>query len=97
MELDKYFGRWRAVYGPPIKSTVRTTVMIRGRTVMISQTMQMTINAAGSPEGMAIACEQREDALYQNSHRSTPDNNTRAAALKGIQNRCRSEQRLPPL
>jgi hypothetical protein len=97
MELDKYFPRWRAVYGPPIKSTIRTSVMIRGRMVMISQTTQMTINAAGSPEGMAIACEQREDNLYQNTHRSTPDNNTRAAALKAIQNRCRSEQRLPPL
>jgi Domain of unknown function (DUF4124) len=97
MELDKYFPRWRAVYGPPIKSTGRTTVMIRGRMVMISQTTQMTINAAGSPEGMAIACEQREENLYQNAHRSTPDNNTQAAALKAIQNRCRSEQRLPPL
>jgi hypothetical protein len=97
MELDKYFPRWRAVYGPPIKSTARTTVIIRGRVVMISQTTQMTINAAGSPEGMAIACEQREDNLYQNAHRSTSDNNTQAAALKVIQNRCRSEQRLPPL
>jgi hypothetical protein len=97
MELDKYFPRWRAVYGPPIKSTARTTVIVRGRLVMISQTTQMTINAAGSPEGMAIACEQREDNLYQNTHRSTPDNNIQAAALKAIQNRCRSEQRLPPL
>jgi len=97
MELDKYFPRWRAVYGPPIKSTARTTVIIRGRMVMISHTTQMTSNAAGSPEGMAIACEQREDNLYQNAHRSTPDNNTQAAALKAIQNRCRSEQRLPPL
>ncbi len=97
MELDRYFPRWRAVYGPPIKSTVRTTVIIRGRLVAISHTTQMTINAAGSPEGMAIACEQREDNLYQNAHRSTPDNNTQAAALKAIQNRCRSEQRLPPL
>jgi hypothetical protein len=97
MELDKYFPRWRAVYGPPIKSTARTTVTIRGRLVMISQTTQMTINAAGSPEGMAIACEQREDNLYQSAHRPNPDNNTQAAALKAIQNRCRSEQRLPPL
>jgi uncharacterized protein DUF4124 len=97
MELDKYFSRWRAVYGPPIKSTARTTVMIRGRMVMISQTTQMTINAAGSPEGMAIACEQREEKMYQNAHRSTMDYNTQAAALKQIQNRCRSEQRLPPL
>lgn len=97
MELEKYFPRWRAFYGPPIRSTTRTTVIIRGRMVMISQITQMTINAAGSPEGMAIACEQREDNLYQNTHRSTPDNNIQAAALKAIQNRCRSEQRLPPL
>ncbi len=97
MELNKYFARWRAVYGPPIKSTARTTVVIRGRMVMISQTTQMTINAAGSPEAMAIACEQREDNLYQNAHRSSSDYNTQAAALKAIQNRCRSEQRLPPL
>jgi hypothetical protein len=97
MELDKYFARWRAVYGPPIKSSVHTTVMIRGRVIAISQTTQTTINAAGSPEGMAIACEQREDNLYQNAHRSSPDNNAQAAALKAIQNRCRSEQRLPPL
>ena len=97
MELDKYFPRWRAVYGPPIKSIARTTVIVRGRLVMISQTSQMTINAAGSPEGMAIACEQREDNLYQNTHRSTLDSNTQATALKAIQNRCRSEQRLPAL
>jgi hypothetical protein len=97
MELDKYFARWRAVYGPPIKSTIRTTVMIRGRMVTISQTTQMAINAAGSPEGMAIACEQREDNLYQNTHRSSSDNNAQAAALRAIQNRCRLEQRLPPL
>lgn len=96
MELDKYFSRWRAVYGPPIRSTARTSVIIRGRVVMISHTTQTTINAAGSPEGMAIACEQRESNLYQNTHRST-DNSSRAAALKAIQNRCRSEQRLPPL
>lgn len=97
VELDKYFPRWLAVYGPPIKSTARTTVMIRGRMVMISRTTQMTINAAGSPEGMAIACEQREGNLYQNTHRSNPDNNPQSAAFKAIQSRCRSEQRLPPL
>jgi uncharacterized protein DUF4124 len=96
-ELDKYYGRWRAVYGPPIKSTVRTSVMIRGRMVMISQTKQMTINADGSSEGMAIACEQREDTAYQNTHHSSSDGIALAAALKAIQNRCRAEQRLPPL
>ena len=96
-ELEKYYPRWRAVYGPPTKSSVRTALMIRGRMVVISQTTQMTINAAGSPEGMAIACEQREDNQYQNTHRSTTDNNAQAAALRAIQARCRLEQRLPPL
>jgi len=97
MELDKYYARWRALYGPPIKSTARTAVIVRGRTVMVSQISQMTINAAGSPEGMAIACEQREDNQYQHAQRSTQDGNARAAALKAIQDRCRAEQRLPPL
>jgi hypothetical protein len=97
LELERYFARWRAVYGPPVKSIARTSVTVRGRTIMISQTTQMTINAAGSPEGMAIACEQREDTQYQNAHRSSRDNNAQAAALKAIQDRCRLEQRLPPL
>jgi len=97
MEIEKYFARWRAVYGPPAKSSIRTTVVVRGRMVMVSQTTQMTVNAAGSPEGMAIACEQREGNLYHNAHRSSSDYNSQAAALKEIQNRCRSEQRLPPL
>jgi hypothetical protein len=97
MELDTYFLRWHAVYGPPRKSSARTTVLIRGRMVAISHTTQTTINAAGSPEGMAIACEQREDNQYQNTRRLPADNNAQAAALKAIQNRCRAEQRLPPL
>jgi hypothetical protein len=97
MELDKYYPRWRAVYGPPRKATARTTIFIRGRMIAISHTTQLTINAAGSPEGMAIACEQREDSAYLNAHRSSsPDNNAQAAALRAIQNRCRAEQRLPP-
>jgi hypothetical protein len=96
-ELDRYFQRWRAIYGPPFRSTVRTTVMIRGRMVAITQAPQLTINAAGSPERMAIACEQREDNAYQTSHHSSQDGNARAAALRDIQNRCRAEQRLPPL
>jgi hypothetical protein len=97
IELDKYFGRWRAVYGPPRRSSARTTVLIRGRMVTISQISQITINAGGSPEGMAIACEQREFSMYQNTRRLSTDNNAQAAALKAIQNRCRAEQRLPPL
>ena len=95
-ELDRYFFRWRAVYGPPLRSTASTTVIIRGRAVAISHTTQLTVSAAGSAEGMAIVCEQREDSAYKVSHRLT-DTNSQAAALKTIQNRCRAEQHLPPL
>jgi hypothetical protein len=80
-----------------MKTTARTTVVIRGRMVAISSTTQVTVNAAGSPEGMAIACEQRDYSQYQNTHRAYPDTNAQAAALRAIQNRCRAEQRLPPL
>jgi uncharacterized protein DUF4124 len=95
-ELDRYFFRWRAVYGPPLRSAARTTVIIRGRVVAISRTTQLTVSAAGSAEGMAIVCEQREDSTYKISHRLT-EANAQAAALKTIQNRCRAEQHLPPL
>lgn len=97
LELDKYFLRWRAVYGSPVRSTARTSVIVRGRTIMISHITQTTVNTSGSPEGMAIACEQRESSLYQSTHRASMDYNAQAAALKAIQNRCRTEQRLPPL
>jgi len=72
-------------------------VIVRGRTIMISHITQTTVNTSGSPEGMAIACEQRESSLYQSTHRASMDYNAQAAALKAIQNRCRTEQRLPPL
>jgi len=80
-----------------VRVSARTTVLIRGRLVSISHTVQTTVNAAGSPEAMAIQCEQREDNLHQQTHRTSRDYNAQAAALKAIQDRCRAEQRLPPL
>jgi hypothetical protein len=59
--------------------------------------MQASLNAAGSPEAMAIQCEQREGNAYQQSNRASRDYNAEAAALRAIQSRCRAEQRLPPL
>jgi hypothetical protein len=46
---------------------------------------------------MAIQCEQRENSTYQVTHRFVTNYNARATELKAIQNRCRAEQRLPPL
>lgn len=96
-EFDKYAQRWRAIYGPAVRVSTRTTVSIRGRVVSIAHTTQTTMNASGSPEAMAIQCEQRDYNIYQQSHRTSRDNNAQAAALKDIQDRCRVEQRLPPL
>ncbi len=59
-EFDKYAQRWRAIYGPAVRVSTRTTVSIRGRVVSIAHTTQTTLNASGSPEAMAIQCEQRE-------------------------------------
>jgi len=55
------------------------------------------VTAAGSPERMAIECEQREDSAYQQAHRISRNGNAQATDLKAIQNRCRIEQHLPPL
>ncbi len=96
-EFDKYVGRWRAVYGPPLRVTTRTTISIRGRNISIAHTTQSSVNVAGSPEGMAIQCEQREDGAYQQAHRNARDFNAQAIDLKAIQSRCRAEQHLPPL
>jgi hypothetical protein len=96
-EFDKYVQRWRAVYGPPLRVTTRTTISIRGRIVSIAHTTQSSVNVAGSPEGMAIQCEQREDVAYQQAHRNVRDSNAQAFEMKAIQDRCRAEQRLLPL
>jgi Domain of unknown function (DUF4124) len=97
MEFDKYAQRWHAIYGPQVRVAARTTVVIRGRTVSISRTANLAVSAAGSPEAMAIQCEQREYARYQSAHAASRDPNAQAAAYSGIQGRCRAEQRLPPL
>jgi hypothetical protein len=97
MEYKKYVQRWRAIYGPGVRVASRTSVTIRGRIVLIAHTAQTLVPAAGSPEAMAIQCEQREYGLYQRSHATSRDYNAQAAALNGIQSRCRAEQRLPPL
>jgi len=95
-EFDKYLLRWRGYYGP-MRTTTRTTVVIRGRTVLVVNAMTTRIRpGVQSPEAMAIQCEQREGAIYQATHRSA-DSHALAAGLKDVQNRCRDEQRLPPL
>ena len=96
LEFDKYLQRWRGFYGP-MRVTTRTTVIIRGRTVLIAHAVTTRIlPGTQSAEAMAIQCENNEDALYNATHRNL-DYNARAAALKAIQRRCRTEQRLPPL
>jgi hypothetical protein len=95
-EFGKYLQRWRGFYGP-MRVTTRTTVIIRGRAVLISHSVtSRVLPGVQSPEAMAIQCERSEEAVYQATHRSV-DYNVRAAAMKAIQNRCRAEQRLPPL
>lgn len=96
-EFDRYVQRWRAVYGPPLRVTTRTTISIRGRIVSIAHSTQSTVTVAGSPEGMAIQCEQREGGAYQQAHRNSRDPNAQISELRGIRNRCRAEQRLPPI
>jgi hypothetical protein len=96
-EFDRYVQRWRAIYGPPMRVTTRTTISIRGRLVSMAHSPQSTVTAAGSPERMAIECEQRDDGAYQQAHRNYRDGNAQTTDLKAIQNRCRAEQHLPPL
>jgi hypothetical protein len=96
-EFGRYVQRWRAVYGPPLRVTTRTTISIRGRIVSIAHTTQTTLTVAGSPEGMAIQCEQRESNAYQQLHRNARDPYAQVGDLMGIRNRCRAEQHLPPI
>jgi hypothetical protein len=95
-EFDKYLLRWRGYYGP-MRTSTSTTVVIRGRTVLVVNAMTTRIRpGVQSPEAMAIQCEQRDGAIYQATHR-TADAHAMAAGLRDVQNRCRAEQRLPPL
>ena len=96
LEFDRYFQRWRGFYGPMRVST-RTTVLIRGRTVLIAHAMTSRIlPGVQSAEAMAIQCEERESSMYRVLHRGA-DYNSQAAEFRQIQNRCRTEQRLPPI
>jgi hypothetical protein len=95
-EFDRYLQRWRGFYGP-MRVTTRTTVIIRGRVVLIAHSVTTRIlPGVQSPEAMAIQCERSEEGIYQATHRQA-DYNVRAAEVRAIQNRCRAEQRLPPL
>jgi hypothetical protein len=95
-EFDKYLLRWRGYYGP-MRTTTSTTVVIRGRTVLVVNATTTRIRpGVQSPEAMAIQCEQRDGAIYQATHRAA-DAHAMAAGLRDVQNRCRAEQRLPPL
>jgi hypothetical protein len=96
-EFDRYAMRWRAVYGPTVRVTTRTTVAIRGRIVSFQRATLVTPGVAGSSEAMALQCEQRDQNTYDQAHRTSQDYNAQAATHKAIQNRCRAEQRLPPL
>jgi hypothetical protein len=50
-EFDKYLLRWRGYYGP-MRATTRTTVVIRGRTVLVVNAMTTRIRpGVQSPEG----------------------------------------------
>jgi hypothetical protein len=96
LEFDRYFQRWHGYYGPMRVST-RTTVLIRGRTVLMSHAVTTRVlPGIQSAEAMAIQCEERESSMYRGLHRSA-DYNSQAAELRQIQNRCRAEQRLPPI
>ncbi len=96
LEFDRYFQRWHGFYGPMRVST-RTTVLIRGRTVLIAHAMTSRIlPGVQSAEAMAIQCEERESSMYRALHRGA-DYNSQAAEFRQIQNRCRTEQRLPPI
>jgi Domain of unknown function (DUF4124) len=103
-EEFKYAQRWQAAYGPRARGAPRvTTVVMRNHygtgttTVGASTITGSTYNGrAGTAESMAIQCEQREDSTYNARTPRTTDGNMRAAALKGIQDRCRAEQNLAP-
>jgi hypothetical protein len=96
-EQANYEPRWRAFYGPPVRGSGRVTTVVRTGPISVISTHQALYNDSQSArETAAIQCEQRENANFGRTHRSTSDANSQAA-LKNIQNICRSEQNLPPL
>ena len=96
-ELTNYGPRWVAFYGPPVRGSGRVTTVVRAGPIGVVSTRQVNYDGGRvAREAAAIQCEQREDANYTRAHPRTSEINSQAA-LKGIQNTCRSEQNLPPL
>jgi hypothetical protein len=96
-EFTNYEQRWRAYYGPPVRSSARSvTVMRAGSTSVVSSRSVSYNGGQMTRETAALQCEQRETAAYGRVHHFAADGNYQAG-LKTIQNTCRSEQNLPPL
>jgi hypothetical protein len=96
-ELMNYGARWAAVYGPPVRGSGRVTTVVRVGSVGVVSSRQVSFDGGRvARESAAIQCEQRENANYTRTHARMSEINTQAA-LKNIQNTCRSEQNLPPL
>jgi hypothetical protein len=96
-ELANYGPRWVAFYGPPVRGSARVTTVMRAGSIGVVSTRQVNYDGGRiAGEAAAIQCEQREDANYTRTHPRTSAINSQAA-LKAIQNTCRSEQNLPPL
>jgi Domain of unknown function (DUF4124) len=96
-ELTNYGPRWVAFYGPPVRGSGRVTTVVRAGSIGVVSTRQVNYDGGRvAREAAAIQCEQREDSNYTRTHPRASEINSQAA-LKGIQNTCRSEQNLPSL
>ena len=95
--FTNYEQRWRAYYGPPVRSSARTVSVVRAGSTSVVTTRSVSYNGAQmTRETAALQCEQRETAAYGRVHHYAADGNYQAG-LKAIQNTCRAEQNLPPL
>jgi hypothetical protein len=96
-EFTDYEQRWRAYYGPPVRSSARTVTMQRVGSSSVVTSRYVNYNGGQmTRESAALQCEQRETAAYGRVHHFAADGNYQAG-LKAIQNTCRAEQNLPPL
>jgi hypothetical protein len=96
-EFSDYEQRWRAYYGPPVRSSARTVTMQRVGSSSVVTSRYVNYNGGQmTRESAALQCEQRETAAYGRVHHFAADGNYQAG-LKNIQNTCRAEQNLPPL
>jgi hypothetical protein len=91
-EEFKYAERWQANYGPQLRNGQRVRVVAMQNRYPGSSGFNAQTDSA---ERMAIQCEQREDSAYYGRNRRS-DPTAQAAALKGIQDKCRAEQNLAP-